>query len=240
MSIDNIELFEKYRQTKDNNIRNEIAEKYIYIAEIIAKKFAGRGVDFDDLFQIASLALLKGIDRFDETKNLQFATFITPTIAGEIKNYFRDKSRLIKLPRRVYMFHIEIKKYTESLLKETGKKPTPKELAMHFNTTEEDILNAMEIGSSAISLDSSVEGIESSLYEIVPDEKDYFATLEDKEEFDSIIKTLSDNEKELIQLRFKDGLSQTDVSKKWNVSQMFISRLERKIINKMQNYMFNN
>jgi len=240
MSIDNYNLFVKYRQTKDNNTRNLIAEKYLYIAEIIAKKFSGRGVDYDDLFQVASVALLKGIERFDESMNLQFATFITPTIAGEIKNYFRDKSRLIKLPRRIYIFSTEIKKYNEKMLKETGKKLSAKELAEHFNTTEENILNALELGTTTISLDSSVEGIDGSLYEIIPDDNNYFEKLESKEEFDAVLKKLSENERELIKLRFNDGLSQSEISKKWNVSQMFISRLEKKTINKMQTYLFNN
>ena len=98
--MDENQLFQAYRQTHDVRLRNEIAEKYLFIASMIAKKFVGRGVDYDDLFQVASLALLKGIDRFDETKGLKFSTFITPTITGEIKNYFRDRSRLIHLPRR--------------------------------------------------------------------------------------------------------------------------------------------
>ena len=93
-------LLRQYKETGDIRIRNEIAEKYLYIADIIAKKFVGRGVDFDDLKQVASLALLRGIERFDPDLGMQFTTFITPTITGEIKNYFRDKSRMIKLPRR--------------------------------------------------------------------------------------------------------------------------------------------
>lgn len=93
------ELFRQYRETGDKAIRNRIAEKYLYIADILAKKFVGRGVEYDDLKQVASLALLKGIDRFDPSLGMQFTTFITPTITGEIKNYFRDKSRLVKLPR---------------------------------------------------------------------------------------------------------------------------------------------
>jgi len=239
MPIDNYGLFAQYRQSGDNNLRNEIAEKYLYIAEIIAKKFSGRGVDYDDLYQVASLALLKGIDRFDENLNMQFATFITPTIAGEIKNYFRDKSRLVKLPRKIYLFSAELKKYSDKMFKETGRKTTPKELAEHFNTTEEEVLSVFERGTSAVSLDSSIEGMDTSLYEIIPDENDYFGKLETSEELEGALNRLNENERELIKLRFKEGLSQTDVSKKWNVSQMFVSRLERKVISKMQSFMIN-
>ena len=102
MAEENVnELFRRYRETGDRAIRNKIAEKYLYIADILAKKFVGRGVEYDDLKQVASLALLKGIDRFDPDLGMQFTTFITPTITGEIKNYFRDKSRLVKLPRKL-------------------------------------------------------------------------------------------------------------------------------------------
>ena len=92
------ELFAAYRRTRDVALRNEIVEKNLYIAEVLAKKFVGRGVEYDDLLQVASLALIKGVDRFDETKGVKFSTFITPTITGEIKNYFRDRGRLVHLP----------------------------------------------------------------------------------------------------------------------------------------------
>ena len=95
------ELFSEYRRTRDVALRNEIVERYLYIAAVLAKKFVGRGVDYDDLYQVASLALIKGVERFDETLGLQFSTYITPTITGEIKNYFRDHSRLVHLPRKV-------------------------------------------------------------------------------------------------------------------------------------------
>ena len=102
MAEENVnELFQQYKETGDKSVRNKIAEKYLYIAEILAKKFVGRGVEYDDLKQVASMALLRGIDRFDPSMGMQFTTFITPTITGEIKNYFRDKSRIVKLPRRL-------------------------------------------------------------------------------------------------------------------------------------------
>ena len=127
--MDETQLFQEYKKTHDVKLRNEIAEKYLFIASMIAKKFVGRGVEYDDLFQVASLALLKGIDRFDETKGLKFSTFITPTITGEIKNYFRDRSRLIHLPRRVAELRVSVKKAEEELTLENGKSPTAKEIA---------------------------------------------------------------------------------------------------------------
>ena len=95
-------LFREYRRTGDKNIRNRLVENYIYIAEILAKKFAGRGVEYDDLFQVASEALITGVEKYDPDMGTQFTTYITPTVTGIIKNYFRDYSRAVRLPRRVY------------------------------------------------------------------------------------------------------------------------------------------
>ena len=116
------ELFRRYRETGDVKLRNEIAEKYLYIADILAKKFTGRGVDYDDLKQVASLALLRGIDRFNPDLNMQFTTFITPTITGEIKNYFRDKARMVKLPRRLSEIHAKVRAFCADYEGKTGKK----------------------------------------------------------------------------------------------------------------------
>ena len=113
------ELFKRYKESGDVAIRNQIAEKYLYIADILAKKFVGRGVEYDDLKQVASYALLRGIDRFNPDLGMQFTTFITPTITGEIKNYFRDKSRMVKLPRRLGEISGLVKKYS------TKYKPLP-------------------------------------------------------------------------------------------------------------------
>ena len=136
------ELFQKYRETGDVSVRNEIVEKYLYIASVLAKKFVGRGVEYDDLYQVAALALIKGVERFDESKGLQFSTFITQTITGEIKNYFRDRSRLVHLPRRVSELRVNLKRASDEIFSETGKNPTAKELAFRLGVTEEEIVRA--------------------------------------------------------------------------------------------------
>ena len=141
------QCFEQYRRTGDISLRNKIAEHYIYIAEILAKKFVGRGVDYDDLYQVACLALVKGVERFDPGMGMQFTTFITPTVTGEIKNYFRDKSRTVRLPRKLAKLGLDVRKKRDEILSLTGKKPTPKEIAQSLGVEEEDVLQAMEIGS---------------------------------------------------------------------------------------------
>ena len=137
------ELLKKYRETGDIRYRNRFAEEYLYIAEILAKKFVGRGVPYDDLYQEASLSLLRGIERFDPDKGLQFSTYITPTITGELKNYFRDKLRVVKPPRRWNEINLAAKKFSEKVFAETGEKPTVSQIAKRLGVEEEELIKAL-------------------------------------------------------------------------------------------------
>ncbi|MBP5242974.1 MAG: sigma-70 family RNA polymerase sigma factor [Clostridia bacterium] len=230
-----IEAFKKYKETGDVGLRNEIAEHYLYIAEILAKKFVNRGVEYDDLHQVASLALLKGIERFNPDMGMQFTTFITPTITGEIKNYFRDKSRSIKLPRRLAKLNADVRKKRDELLAETGKKPTSKELAEALGVTEEDVLRALEIGG-VISLDGMAndEDNDKSLYDVLPSDENPFAAFEDSEALQNALADFSDTEKALLTLRYGEELSQAATAQKLGVSQMFVSRMERKLLKRLR------
>lgn len=231
------DLFKIYQESGDASARDKIVEKYLYVAQILAKKFVGRGIEYDDLYQVASLALLKGIDRFDPDMGIEFTTFITPTITGEIKNYFRDRSRLIKLPRKVAWLNSEINRAKNEILFETGKKPTAKELALRLNVSEEDILRAQEVGGT-VSLDATTSsdesGEEGSKYDYIPDKRDFFDDFENKEAVASALKELNETERRLVALRFGQELSQAETAKRLGVSQMFVSRMERKILVKLR------
>lgn len=230
-------LFAEYKSSGDVSIRNEIAEQYIYIAEILAKKFVGRGVEYDDLYQVACLALIKGVERFDPDMGMQFTTFITPTITGEIKNYFRDKSRGMKIPRKLSALSVEVRKKRDELNTLTGKTPTTLEIATALGVAEEQVLEALEVGS-VLSLDnmteSDDEGNDRSLYDVMPDKSNPFEEFEDKETLKKAIASLSASEQEVLELRYVKNLSQTDCAKKMGVSQMFVSRLERKVLFKLR------
>ena len=227
------ELFQKYRETGDKELRNLIAEQYLHIAAILAKKFVGRGVEYDDLYQVASLALLKGIDRFDERKGLKFSTFITPTITGEIKNYFRDRSRLIHLPRKVSELRTAVQKAAEELTKELGKKPTAREIAEKLGVSEEEVLFSSEAGG-VVSLDAPSEDGDMNFYDVLPAENDVFEKIDTRDAVLSAVKDLSETEKKLIKLRFTDELSQAETARRMGVSQMYVSRMERKLLEKLR------
>ena len=235
--MDETQLFQEYKKTHDVKLRNEIAEKYLFIASMIAKKFVGRGVEYDDLFQVASLALLKGIDRFDETKGLKFSTFISPTITGEIKNYFRDRSRLIHLPRRGAELRVRVKKAEEELTLENGKSPTAKEIAEKLGVPEEEVLSCMEAGS-VVSLDRPADGEDgedgASFYDVLPAGEDAFERIEQNDAVRRALSLLSEPEKQLVSYRFGQELSQAETARRMNVSQMYVSRMERKILQKLK------
>lgn len=231
------ELFRRYRETGDKAIRNEIAEKYLYIADILAKKFVGRGVEYDDLKQVASLALLKGIDRFDPSLGMQFTTFITPTITGEIKNYFRDKSRIVKLPRRLSEISANVRAFSSDYESKNGIKPSIREISEQLGLSEEEVVRALEVGGT-ISLDgvanSGEDDNEQSLYALIPDNDDRYERLEVKDALRSAMKDLSDTEKEVIRYRYIEELSQSETARRLGVSQMFVSRMERKLLAKLR------
>ena len=233
------ELFLAYQEATDaktrEKLRNEIAEKYLYIANVLARKFVGRGVEYDDLVQIASMALVKGIDRFDPALGVKFATFITPTITGEIKNYFRDYSRLVKYPRKLSQLAAEIRKCSEETLTKTGKKPTVPELAALLNVEEETVVKAMEIGTP-VSLDQQIVSgeEETPLYNVIPDKRDYFEEFEQNDSLYTAMAGLSDMEKQFIRYRYGRELSQADIAAKLGVSQMYVSRMEKKVLEKLR------
>ncbi|MBQ9727977.1 MAG: sigma-70 family RNA polymerase sigma factor [Clostridia bacterium] len=228
-----MELFKRYKESGDIALRNQIAEKYLYIAELLAKKFVGRGVEYDDLKQVASYALLRGIDRFDPDLGMQFTTFITPTITGEIKNYFRDKSRMIKLPRRLGEISSAVRKFSAEYESEKGVKPSMKDIAKGLSLAEEDVVRALEV-SGTLSLDSMATGSdgesEGSLYSLLADGEDKYEAFETKETLRAAMQDFSDTEKKLLKLRYEDELSQNETAKRLGVSQMFVSRMERKLL----------
>ncbi|MBE7084881.1 MAG: sigma-70 family RNA polymerase sigma factor [Clostridiales bacterium] len=227
------ELFKLYKESGDIRIRNEIAEKYLYIADILAKKFVGRGVEYDDLKQVASYALLRGIDRFDPDLGMQFTTFITPTITGEIKNYFRDKSRLVKLPRKLSEISVSARKFSTEYEIEHGVKPSVREIAKGLSLAEEEVVKALEIGG-VVSLDKMAKSEdgenEGTLYSLLADGEDKYERFELKETLLAEMQDFTDTEKKLLKYRYVDELSQSETATKLGVSQMFVSRMERKLL----------
>ncbi|MEG0702705.1 MAG: sigma-70 family RNA polymerase sigma factor [Christensenella sp.] len=235
--VDSVELFKLYVQNHDVDIRNTLIERYLYIAEIAAKKFAGRGVDYEDLFQVASLALVKAIERFEPEREIKFSSYATPSLIGEIKNYFRDSSRVMRLPRRDTEQLKKIKLYTQESLAAKGKKPSPSELAQALGISVERVLEVLEMqqADSVLSLDSALaaDNDNFSLSNILGHEDESYENVENHDFINYCMSLLNDTEKTIIAQRYLGNKTQKQVADMLNVSQMQVSRMERKILSKL-------
>ena len=151
-------MFRKYAETKDITIRNKIVEENLYMVDILIRRYLGKGVEKDDLYQVGALALINAVERFDPDKGFEFSSFATPTILGEIKKYFRDKGWSLKVPRRLKEISVALPKVKETLTAKLGRAPTVAEVAQHMDKKESDILMAMEssMAYGAYSLDETL------------------------------------------------------------------------------------
>jgi RNA polymerase sigma-B factor len=234
-------LLAQYALSRAPDLRDRIVEAYLYIAEIVARKFSGRGVDYDDLYQVAALALVKGIERFDADKGIKFASFITPTMVGEVKNYFRDRSRIIRLPRRSAQLARELRENRAILEQELGRSPTVDELAERMGISEDDVLEALEMSNAMTpaSLDAQVadEDSETSLSTFLGFNDPGYSDFERNDMLDRALSTLDARQRAVIIARFYEGLSQRDVAAQLNISQMTVSRIERQALEKLRERM---
>lgn len=226
-----LELFREYRKTGDVKIRNELIENYMYVAEILAKKFCGRGVEYDDLLQVASEALISGVEKFDPDLGNMFSSYITPTITGMIRNYFRDYSRSVRVPRKLYALSAKVKTAVNDYYKAYGAKPTVKQLAAMLGESEENVIEAMEC-RAPVSLDTTVKGEDSDVpvYDLIADSRNTFENFEDSESLRAEIAKLSPVQQQVVKLRYLQGKSQSETGKIMGVSQMYVSRAERRIV----------
>lgn len=234
------ELFSEYIVTRNHQIRNKIFEEFIYIAEILSKKYVNKGVEYDDIYQVASLGLIYAIERFDPSKGFEFSSFATPTILGEIKKYFRDKEWIIKVPRRIQDTYRRINQAKEELQHKLMKVPTVDDIANYLNLTHEEVIEAME-GSFAyqptsldVKVSNSNDDNDLSLFEVLGLEDTKIAEIENKDFLRTIFDNLSKYDKKIIVDRFYNNKSQNEIAIELGVSQMTISRLEKKILKKLK------
>lgn len=230
-------LLAEYSANKDITLRNELVERHLYLAEIIAKKFVNRGIEYDDLFQVASLALIKAIERFDAGKGYRFSSFATPTIVGEIKNYFRDKSRTIRLPRRESEMMKQIASARETLAGQMNRIPNADEIAEYLDIPVEQVLEVLEVSHSTViaSLDYMEENSgHGSLLSYIGSDEENYEMVENVDFLRQAMEQCNDLERQIIEERFFHEKSQREVADMIGVSQMYISRMEKKIINKFR------
>ncbi len=223
-----------------DELRNDLVVTHLNLVRFLALKFSNRGEPIDDLVQVGTVGLLKAIDRFQLERGVEFTTYATPTIVGEIKRYFRDKGWAVKVPRRLQELNLAVNRASEKLAVELGRSPTVAELSKHLDAGEEEILEAQELGQAynLLSLDSEISGDgdrrSQTLADTVGTTDSGLEMLEDRANLERAFAVLSGRERVIIYLRFFESVSQTEIAQRLNVSQMHVSRLQAKALDKLR------
>jgi RNA polymerase sigma-B factor len=220
------EDFVVFAATRDPALRDRLVEHHLGLAHQLARRFTNRGESHDDLVQVASLALIHAVDRFDPDRGFEFSTFATRTILGELKRHFRDKGWAVRAPRRVQELYLELGKAAEDLAQELGRPATVAELAGRTGATEEAVLEALEAGQGyrATSIDSP-DDREGTLASRLGEVDAGFVGTDDHHVLVEAMQGLPPREQAILRLRFVDGLTQSEIAARIGVSQMHVSRL---------------
>lgn len=232
-------LFDEFRRTGDPSLRNQLIALHENLVRFLAAKFANRGEPMEDLIQVGMIGLINAIDRFQPERGIKFSTYATPTIVGEIKRYFRDRSWNLKVPRWLQELNLQVMKANELLSQQLGRPPTIREIAEHVGRSEEDALHAIELGNAyeTVSLDSrlAVEGDASiTLNDSLGAQDLDLDQIDSYEDVKLALEQLDKRERVIIYLRFFQDLSQTEVARRLNISQMHVSRLQHKALRRLR------
>ena len=221
--------FAEYRATQSRAIRDELILEHIGLARSLARRYSGRGESVDDLEQVATVGLLKAVERFDPERGLAFTTFAVPTITGEIKRHFRDRGWATRVPRGLQDLALRLTRTVQELGHELGRSPSVDELATALEVSTEMVLEAMEANRSysASSLDApgSDGDNASGLDRVLGDHDPGMEAVEREMVVRDLLETLSERDRLIVQLRFYEGLTQSEIAERINISQMHVSRL---------------
>jgi RNA polymerase sigma-B factor len=210
-------------------IRSELVEMHLPLVEYLARRFRNRGEWLDDLTQVATIGLIKSIDRFDLGRGVEFSTYATPTIVGEIKRHFRDKGWAVRVPRRLQELKLALTKAVGELAQREGRAPTVAELAAHLQMTEEEVLEGLESANaySTVSLDAPDSGDEDApaVAESLGVLDEALEGVEYRESLKPLLERLPPREKRILLLRFFGNMTQSQIATELGISQMHVSRL---------------
>lgn len=227
-------LFRGYRDAKDAEeqarYREVLVDRHIGLVEFLARRFRNRGEMLEDLVQVGTIGLLKAIDRFDLDREVEFSTYATPTIVGELKRHFRDKGWAVRVPRRLQELHLQLTKVVSQLGQELGRSPTIAEIATATGESEEAVLEGLEISQAYnfTSLDAPLDSEESgstSFAEQLGSEDEHLENLEYRASLAPEMAKLPERERRILYLRFFKGLTQSEIADRLGISQMHVSRL---------------
>jgi len=232
------EQFIAFAHQREAPLRDELVAAHLGLAEYLARRFANRGEPLDDLVQVASLGLIKAVDRFDPERGVEFSTYATHTIVGELKRHFRDKGWAIRAPRRMQELYLQLGKVVGTLSQELGHSPTIAELAAEVEVSEEEVLEALEAGQAyrSASLDAPVGNEEGETLGAHLGEEDVsLADVESRATLSPLLAQLPPRERLILHLRFFEGLTQSEIATRLNISQMHVSRLLARSVSELRN-----
>jgi RNA polymerase sigma-B factor len=230
-------LLLRYHRAGDAGARDELVHRFLPLARALARRYQHGGEPMDDLVQVASVGLLKAIDRFDPSRRTTLSTFAIPTILGELKRYFRDHGWAVHVPRRLKERAVRVEEATAALWRELGRPPTSTEIAAHTGTTPDQVLEARHVAGAyrAVALDMyghNLEGV--SQAESLGIEDPGFTTAEQAATVERFMRVLNKRQREILRMRFGEDLTHSEIGERVGVSDMHISRLIRQSIAVMQ------
>jgi len=237
--VENNELFARWHQHQDARAREELVERFLPLARNLARRYAGAREPFDDLLQVASLGLVKAIDRFDEERGAAFSSFAVPTILGELKRYFRDLGWSVHVPRGAQEQALKVQEAQERLTSRTGRPPTVEDLAQYLEIDVEDVLDALETSAAhhSASLDAPREDGEDdsgTLVDVFGQEDPRFELVDESVTISAAADELTPRERRVLALRFVGDMTQTQIAAEIGVSQMQVSRILRRALSRLR------
>lgn len=237
--LDDKILLRRYHEQGDLQAREQLIEQYMSLVRSLARRYSYRGEQLEDLVQIGAIGLIKAIDRFDLERGVELTTYATPNIIGEIKRHFRDKGWSVRVPRGLQELNVQLSRLVEQLTVQLGRSPTIPELAKAAGVQEEEVLEALESGRAYTSLSLSVGsggGDDDDLdpLESIGTEEHQYEVSEDRAVLAPGFKALDERERKILQLRFFEGLTQSQIAQQVGISQMHVSRLIRRSLEKIR------
>ena len=233
------ELFRRYKEEGDEEAREQLIVSHLNLVRYIAAKFKNRGEPLDDLIQVGTIGLIKAIDRFEPDRGLEFTTYATPTIMGEVKRHFRDKGWTIRVPRRLQELSAKVNQATDALTAELQRSPTIDEIAARLGTTADEVLEAMESSSAYSSV--PLEGTGSAEDDDAPSVIDRYASVDgdlaasdDRMVLEEVISEFPEADQQAIRMRYMEGMTQVEIAERLGISQVQVSRMLRRALKRIQ------
>ena len=230
-------LLRRYHLDGDTTAREELIERHLPLVRSLARRYAGRGESLEDIEQVGAIGLIKAIDRFELEREVSLATYATPNVVGEIKRHFRDKGWSIRVPRALQELNASMSNAIDRLTGRLGHSPSIAEIAAELKSTPEEVLEALEVGSaySTVSLSTGPGGEEGlDPMETIGEEDEGFDQMETRTALEPAFGHLPEREREILRMRFDEGLPQTQIADRVGLSQMHVSRLIRKSLSTMR------